>query len=156
MGKDKKQVKLDLGCGKAKEAGMIVDGYFMFNYQAIEIETVKQYMKKLRDKKQDILEYQVPEKLDEYKALHANVWPGVLSKLKDCNIQNYSIHLKDSFLFGYLEYAGIDFEADMEKMAADSLTREWWKLTDPCQTPFESRKEGEWWAMMLTKVGSSS
>ena len=89
-----------------------------------------------------------PQKLEEYKALHSDVWPGVLSTLKNCNIQNYSIHLKDSFLFGYLEYTGLDFDADMEKMAADSITQAWWKLTDPCQTPFESRQEGEWWALM--------
>ena len=34
-----------------------------------------------------------PEKLEEYKELHANVWPGVLKKIKECNIRNYSIYL---------------------------------------------------------------
>ena len=89
-----------------------------------------------------------PEKLEEYKALHANPWPGVNSMLKQCNIQNYSIYYRDGYLFSYLEYTGSDFEADMEKMAQDSLTREWWKLTDPCQVPVESAKEGVWWADM--------
>jgi L-rhamnose mutarotase len=37
---------------------------------------------------------------------------------------------------------------DMQKMALDSLTREWWKLTDPCQEPVESAGEGVWWADM--------
>lgn len=36
-----------------------------------------------------------PEKADEYKKLHASVWPDVLKKIKDCNIKNYSIFLKD-------------------------------------------------------------
>jgi L-rhamnose mutarotase len=33
-------------------------------------------------------------------------------------------------------------------MAADPVTREWWALTDPCQEPFETRAEGDWWAAM--------
>jgi L-rhamnose mutarotase len=89
-----------------------------------------------------------PEKLAEYKTLHANPWPGVNKMLCECNIRNYSIYYRDGFLFSYFEYTGIDFEADMQKMAADSLTREWWKLTDPCQEPLESAGEGVWWAEM--------
>lgn len=86
--------------------------------------------------------------LDQYKELHANPWPGVLEQITECNIRNYSIYLKDDYLFSYFEYVGEDFAADMTKMAEDSLTREWWKLTDPCQVPLETRKEGEWWASM--------
>ncbi len=89
-----------------------------------------------------------PEKLDEYKRLHADPWPGVLKMIESCNIHNYSIYLKDGFLFSYFEYTGEDYPADTAKMAADPLTREWWKLTDPCQEPLPTRREGEWWASM--------
>lgn len=89
-----------------------------------------------------------PEKLEEYKALHAQAWPGVNRLLKEVHIRNYSIYYRDGYLFSYFEYTGSDFEADMEKMAQDSLTREWWKLTDPCQEPVESAEEGVWWAPM--------
>jgi L-rhamnose mutarotase len=89
-----------------------------------------------------------PEKLEEYKRLHAAVWPEVLAMIHACNIRNYSIYYKDGFLFSYFEYIGADFDADMKKMAADPKTQEWWKLTDPCQQPLETRKEGEWWAGM--------
>lgn len=88
------------------------------------------------------------DKLDEYKKLHANVWPSVLEKIKDCNIRNYSIFYKDGVLFSYFEYVGDDFDADMIKMADDPNTQAWWKLTNPCQEPFKTRKEGEWWAGM--------
>ena len=88
------------------------------------------------------------EKLDEYKRLHANPWPKIDSMLKVCNIQNYSIYYRDGLLFSYLEYTGEDFDADMEKMAADSMTKAWWALTDPCQEPVESAEEGVWWADM--------
>ena len=89
-----------------------------------------------------------PEKEEEYKRLHAAVWPGVLKTIHDCNIRNYSIYLKDGFLFGYFEYIGDDYQADMAKMAADPTTQEWWKLTDPCQEGLPTRKPGEWWATM--------
>ncbi len=89
-----------------------------------------------------------PEKLEEYKELHANPWSEVNAKLKEVNIQNYSIYYRDGLLFSYLEYTGNDFDADMKLMAADSLTNEWWKLTDPCQEPIDSAEEGVWWADM--------
>ena len=89
-----------------------------------------------------------PEKLEEYKALHAEPWPGIDSMLKECNIRNYSIYYRDGYLFSYLEYTGSDFEKDMQKMGEDSLTQAWWKLTDPCQYPVESAGEGVWWADM--------
>ena len=89
-----------------------------------------------------------PEMLAKYKELHANPWPEVIEQVTKSNIRNYSIYLKDDYLFGYFEYVGEDFEMDMKKMAEDSLTQEWWKLTDPCQIPLETRAEGEWWANM--------
>ena len=89
-----------------------------------------------------------PEKLDEYKTLHANPWPEVSAMIAECNIRNYSIYFRDGYLFGYFEYVGDDYKADMAKMAADPKTQEWWALTDPCQEPLASRVEGEWWARM--------
>lgn len=90
------------------------------------------------------------EKLEEYKRLHADVWPVVLSMITACNIRNYSIFLREpeNLLFGYWEYHGTDFEADAAKMAADPETQKWWDVCMPCQVPLESRREGEWWAMM--------
>lgn len=89
-----------------------------------------------------------PELLDAYKHLHANTWPQVLQKITECNIRNYSIFLRDGYLFSYFEYVGEDYAADMAAMAADPVTQAWWKLTDPCQQPIESAAEGEWWAQM--------
>jgi L-rhamnose mutarotase len=94
-----------------------------------------------------------PEMMAEYKALHADCWPGVLKMIKKCNIRNYSIYLGELekgkyYLFSYLEYVGDDFDADMKIMAADETTRKWWKRTDPCQVPVPMRKEGEFWMDM--------
>ena len=94
--------------------------------------------------------YLRPEKAQEYKALHAAAWPGVLARISASNIRNYTIFLREpeNILFGCWEYHGTDFAADMAAIAADPLTQEWWKLTDPCQEPLETRAAGEWWAMM--------
>jgi L-rhamnose mutarotase len=89
-----------------------------------------------------------PDKLAEYKRLHADVWPGVLRMIKDCNIRNYSIYYKDGYLFSYYEYMGTDYVADMKKMADDPETQRWWSVCEPCQQPLETRAQGEWWASM--------
>ncbi|SOH94936.1 2-dehydro-3-deoxygluconokinase [Monaibacterium marinum] len=91
-----------------------------------------------------------PEHLDEYKRLHADVWSGVLARLRASNITNYSIYLKqpEHLMFGYFEYRGTDFAADDAAIAADPTTQEWWALCGPMQDPFETRKSGEWWAEM--------
>lgn len=91
-----------------------------------------------------------PEKVQEYKRLHAAVWPEILDQIGRCNIRNYTIFLREpeNLLFGYWEYHGTDFAADARRMAEDEKTREWWALTDPCQEPLPSRAKGEWWAMM--------
>jgi L-rhamnose mutarotase len=89
-----------------------------------------------------------PEKLEEYKQLHAHVWPGVLRKIKECHITNYSIYYKDGYLFSYFEYVGDDFAADMALMASDPETQRWWDVCKPCQEPLATRADGEWWADM--------
>lgn len=89
-----------------------------------------------------------PEKQAEYRALHARPFPGVLAALKAANIHNYSIFLRDDILFGYLEYSGTDWEADMARVAQDAETRRWWALTDPCQSGWPTAAPGEWWAPM--------
>lgn len=33
----------------------------------------------------------------------------------------------------------------MATMAADSVIREWWTLTDAMQEPFPEREPGDWW-----------
>jgi L-rhamnose mutarotase len=89
-----------------------------------------------------------PEKLEEYTRYHREVWPEILEMIKKCNIRNYSIYHKDGYLFSYFEYHGDDFAADMERMAADPKTQEWWAIMEPMQQPLSTRAEGEWWAEM--------
>jgi L-rhamnose mutarotase len=87
-----------------------------------------------------------PDKERQYRELHAEVWPDVLATLKRAHISNYSIFLRDGYLFSYLEYSGTDFAADMLEIASDAATRRWWLLTDPCQLPLTTAAAGERWA----------
>ena len=92
-------------------------------------------------------------KTEEYRRLHAAVWPEVLATITACGIRNYSIfvgRLDDGrdYLFSYFEYHGKDLRADLARMAADPATRNWWTHTEPLQEPLANRAEGDWWAAM--------
>jgi L-rhamnose mutarotase len=50
-----------------------------------------------------------PENLARYSELHAAVWPGVLAKITECGIRNYSIYHRRGWLFSYFEYVGDDY-----------------------------------------------
>jgi L-rhamnose mutarotase len=91
-----------------------------------------------------------PAHIAEYKRLHANAWPGVLERIRRSKVENYSIFLREpeNLLFGYWEYHGSDFAADMAAIADDPETQRWWQLCGPCQRPFETRANGEHWASM--------
>ncbi len=87
-----------------------------------------------------------PGKVAYYKQLHAETWPGVLKKIRECNIRNYSIYLHEidgkPYLFSYYEYVGDNYEEDMKKMASDTVTQRWWRETDPCQLPLPEATAG--------------
>jgi L-rhamnose mutarotase len=93
------------------------------------------------------------DKVDDYKKLHAAVWPDVLKRIAACNIRNYSIYLQQlddgqHYLFSYFEYVGADFAADMAAMAADPTTQRWWSVCKPWQRPVVGRAKDDWWANM--------
>ena len=86
-----------------------------------------------------------PEYEEEYKKLHAAVWPAVLEQIQKSNIQNYSIFLHDGRLYSYFEYGGDDFNGDMDRMAKDTETLRWWDVCKPMQKKLPTAGEDEWW-----------
>ena len=88
------------------------------------------------------------EKREFYIENHANVWPEVLEELKKVKVKNYSIYLKEDFMFGYLEYAGDDFEGDMAEMQTIPIVDKWTKLMINCFNPFPNNQDNESWVMM--------
>ena len=89
-----------------------------------------------------------PEEFEAYVKAHADVWPGVLARINESNIHNYSIFHRNGQLFAYFEYVGEDFEGDMKNMADDAETQRWWDLMKPLQEPLADRAEVEWWSDM--------
>ncbi len=65
-----------------------------------------------------------PEKVAQYKARHAQVWPEMLSALRDTGWRNYSIFLQPGgLLVGYLETD--DFEKCCAAMKEHPVNARW-------------------------------
>ncbi len=91
-----------------------------------------------------------PEKLEEYKRLHADNQPGVRDLLTKYNIHNFSIFLRrledgQHYLFGTYTYTGDDYESDMKLLDAEPRNRQWLDVTDICQIPLDGEAS---WAKM--------
>ncbi len=91
-----------------------------------------------------------PEMEEEYRKLHAEVWPEVHAAIKRANIQNYTIFIAPiagkKYLFSYLEYVGDNLEKDFALLGEDPTTRDrWWPLTAACQKRLPATSEGEQW-----------
>jgi len=65
-----------------------------------------------------------PDRLDEYKARHRDVWPEMLAALRETGWSNYSLFLaEDGLLVGYLETD--DFEAARAAMDERDVNVRW-------------------------------
>ena len=89
-----------------------------------------------------------PEKKDYYIKNHQNVWPEILKELKKIKINNYSIFLKEDFMFGYLEYEGNNFDKDMAEMENIPIVKEWTELMIDCFNPFPNNESNNSWVLM--------
>jgi L-rhamnose mutarotase len=65
-----------------------------------------------------------PDRLEEYKQRHREVWPEMLAALRETGWHNYSLFLRgDGLLVGYLETP--DFAAALAGMAAREVNQRW-------------------------------
>lgn len=65
-----------------------------------------------------------PDRLDEYRARHAEVWPEMLAALRDAGWHDYTLHLADDgLLVGVLETD--DFAAAQAAMEDTAVNRRW-------------------------------
>ena len=76
-----------------------------------------------------------PEKLEEYKAIHQNVWPQLLAELKAAGIANYSLFLNAQGLeFGFLECK--NWDAACQYLAKSEVHTRWQNfMSDFLDTP---------------------
>ena len=115
-----------------------------------------------------------PEHYDRYTELHDAVWHDVLLRMSRSNIRNFTIyfHQETSTMFQHFEWIGhwghedltdaeekALFDADMEAIAKDPITKIWWTECEPCQEPFSQWTpgpllpslggKGDWWAPLV-------
>jgi L-rhamnose mutarotase len=77
---------------------------------------------------------------EEYRKRHAEIWPELVSMLKNEGICNYSIFLDEetNILFGYQEQTG---ESSSQDLGATEIVKKWWKYmadimeTNPDNSP---------------------
>ena len=86
-----------------------------------------------------------PDQISAYEALHAASNAGVRDLLTKYHMHNFSIfiHQLDNgkyYLFGYYEYTGRDYKADMAKLATEPRNQKWLSVTDPMQIPLSGEK----------------
>jgi L-rhamnose mutarotase len=71
-----------------------------------------------------------PERMEEYKARHREVWPEMLKALSQTGWRNYSLFLReDGLLVGYLETD--DFDRALKGMAATEVNARWQREMAP-------------------------
>lgn len=71
------------------------------------------------------------DKIDEYKKIHANVWPEMLEALSRCGWHNYSLFMQDDgTLFGYFETPN-SLQAAIGAMNNEEINTKWQEMMAP-------------------------
>jgi L-rhamnose mutarotase len=72
-----------------------------------------------------------PDRLEEYKRQHEQVWPAMLQALRDAGWHNYSLFVRDDgLLFGYFETPD-SLAAAQARMAATEVNTRWQEFMAP-------------------------
>ena len=72
-----------------------------------------------------------PDRLEEYKRQHEQVWPAMLQALRDAGWHNYSLFVRDDgLLFGYFETPD-GLAAAQARMAATEVNTRWQQFMAP-------------------------
>lgn len=84
-----------------------------------------------------------PDKLEEYRRIHENVWPELLAELKSAGIRNYTLWLRpDGLEFGYLECD--DWQATCDRLAQSAVHTRWQQfMADYLETPRDDGTGGQ-------------
>jgi L-rhamnose mutarotase len=64
-----------------------------------------------------------PGTQEEYRRRHRQVWPELLADLKRAGCQNYSLYLRDTELFAYMEVD--DFQRFLALMTTSQASERW-------------------------------
>jgi L-rhamnose mutarotase len=82
----------------------------------------------------------------EYDSAHKNVWPALLSKLKEVGISDYSIFRREQDLFLVMRVE--DFDDAWRRLEQDATNLKWQQEMSLLFEPVPGLKPGEKFAMM--------
>ena len=83
-----------------------------------------------------------PDRLEEYKRRHREVWPEMLQALRETGWHNYSLYLRDDgLLVGYLETP--DYQKAQDGMAARDVNARWQEEMKSFFAALEGRRPDE-------------
>ncbi len=83
-----------------------------------------------------------PDRLEEYKVRHREVWPEMLAALRETGWTNYSLFLRDDgLLVGYLETP--DYQAALKGMASREVNARWQASMAPFFQALAGRRPDE-------------
>jgi len=83
-----------------------------------------------------------PERLEEYKGTHRNVWPEMQQALRNAGWTNYTLFAReDGTLFGYLETE--DFEKALADMDGLEVNTRWQAEMAPYFEQLEGKRPDE-------------
>ena len=90
----------------------------------------------------------------EYEKMHREVWPEIISSIKNADIENLEIYRTGNRLFMILEVgANFSFEKKAAMDAANDTVQKWEELMWKYQQALPTAKPGEKW-MMMDKIFS--
>ena len=90
-----------------------------------------------------------PRKIEEYKAHHRAVWPGVLARLREVGVHEMKIYLRGTRMFMHIETDdAFEPARDFARVDEDPVSREWNELMATLQERAPEAAPDEWWAPM--------
>ncbi len=90
-----------------------------------------------------------PELIRQYEELHKEVWPEIISSIKDAGIENMQIYRYGTRLFMLMEVNDdFSFEKKQQADTNNSKVEEWEELMWKYQQPLEGSAKGEKWKLM--------
>lgn len=90
-----------------------------------------------------------PELIRQYEEFHKEVWPEIISSIKDAGIENMQIYRYETRLFMMME-VNDDFSFEKKKYADlnNAKVQEWEELMWKYQQPLPGTLMGEKWMLM--------
>jgi L-rhamnose mutarotase len=90
-----------------------------------------------------------PKLIAEYEAYHKEVWPEILTSIKDSGIENMQIYRTANRLFMIMEVNDqFSFEEKSKADASNPKVQEWEQLMWKYQQALPHAKPGEKWVLM--------